>query len=125
VRRALDFIFNVSIIVASIWLTTTDAPAHVPGHPEWTPWFNAQYVPDGSGYKCCDESDAYLLGEDDVRIVDHEIEARIDGQWHQFKNNGVGKSGNTVMGFTGNPTGHTVAWMWNGAPRCLAETTGA
>lgn len=100
------------------------ASAHVAGHPEWDEWFAAQRVPDGTGAVCCDKTDVYLLEDNDVRIVDEQYEARVEGIWLRFENTGQGKPGNKVFGYTGNPTGGYVAWVFHGLPRCFAEGTG-
>lgn len=112
-------------LALGILLFSTGALAHVTGHPEWDEWFAAQRVPDGTGAVCCDKTDVYLLDDGDVRVVDGQYEARVDGSWLRFPNTGQGKPRNTVFGYTANPTGGYVAWVFHGLPRCFAEGTGS
>ncbi len=114
------------IIAACSIALTYKAYAHIAGHPEWDEWMAAQVVPDrpDSQYSCCNKSDAYLLDDDAVRVVDGQYEALLEGKWVQFPNLGQGVFGNTVLATSGNPTGHAVAW-WTPAhgPYCFAEGT--
>lgn len=100
------------------------AKAHIAGHPEWTEWLAAQKTPDTFQTSCCDRSDSYLLDDEDVRVRDGEYEGRINGKWITFPNKGQGNAGNTVLGAVGNPTGGSIAWVYNGRPYCFAPGTG-
>jgi len=86
--------------------------------------FAAQRVPDGTGAVCCDKTDVCLLDDSDVRIVEGQYEARVNGEWLPVREYGQGKPGNTVFGYTANPTGSAVAWVFHGLPRCFAEGRG-
>ena len=101
------------------------AHAHVHDHPEWDEWFASQQTPDDRKWSCCNKSDAYLLEDDDVRIVEGEYEVKTDQGWLRFPNTGQGREGNTVMGYSRNPTGHAVAWYIGGTAFCFAEGTSA
>ncbi len=114
----------IARLAIAILFLAAPALAHVAGHPEWDEWFMAQRVPDDTGAVCCDKTDVYLLDDEDVRIVDGQYEARVNGEWLKFPNTGQGKPHNTVFGWTGNPTGSYVAWVFHGLPRCFAEGTG-
>lgn len=118
------------LIVAGL-LLAAPAQAHIAGHPEWDEWLMAQKVPDGrnSGSRndyCCDKSDAYIIDENtELRQGEGgDPEVFVEGAWHTYPNRGDGKPGNTVMGVYDNPTGHVVAWLYHGLPRCLASGTG-
>lgn len=116
-----------AILAVLLYLAlVTTAKAHIAGHPEWDIWMAAQMVPDDTNdvYSCCNKSDAYLLSDDVVRIVNGEYEALLEGQWIRFPNKGQGHAGNTVLATSGNPTGSYVAW-WTQAhgPYCFAEGT--
>lgn len=80
------------------------------GNPAWHDWFENQEMPDGSHRSCCREGDGHILSDDQWRIADGEYEVWIEDQWVRFPNKGQGKPGNTVMGYTANPTGSPVAW---------------
>lgn len=115
------------VALAALFAFVPTADAHVEGLEQYTPWFMAQRVPDDnkSDLKCCDQSDAYALTDEQIRIVDHEPEAEINGHWVRFPDRGVGKPGNRTMGYTGNPTGKTIAWLFQDQPRCLSFPTGS
>jgi hypothetical protein len=112
------------ILAMLLLASATPALPHVLDHPEWNSWFEAQRVPDDTSAVCCDKTDVYLLEDSDVRIVDGQYEARIDGEWLKFPNTGQGKPHNTVFGAVSNPTGGAVAWVFHGLPRCFAEGSG-
>lgn len=116
------------LLVVAI-LLAFPAAGHIAGHPEWTAWLMAQKVPDGSNVACCDRSDAYVLGDNDVRPVGDDIEALVNGDWIRFRNAGPGKQGNQVLGDGGNPSGSFIAWAIKGHDgtyyaRCFSGPSG-
>lgn len=111
------------LIVLIVIACLTVAKAHVMDHPEWNEWLSAQRTPDGNNYSCCNRSDAYLLDDEDVRVVDGDYEAKIEGEWIKFPNTGEGNKGNTVLGAVGNPTGGAIAWAFHGRAYCFAPGT--
>lgn len=111
----------------------TDDGTRIFAHPEWAKWFADQIQPngqpgvDGHGVSCCNQADGHILDDNDVRIVDGDYEVHTpEVGWLRFPNNGEGQSGNTVLGYVRNPTGHAVAWYTDwGRPLCFAPGTGA
>lgn len=90
-------------------------------HPEWDAWFSAQVQPNGGDISCCSYADGHLIEEKDVRVVAGDYEVRTPAGWLRFPNKGLGVPGNTVLGPTGNPTGHWVAWFYGSTAYCLSE----
>lgn len=94
-------------------------------HPEWDQWFADQMQPNGGSVSCCNKADGHVLEDEDVRVVDGDYEVRTASGWLRFPNRGLGQPGNTVLGPTGNPTGHWVAWYMGQTAYCLSEGTQA
>lgn len=113
----------MALAAGAIIITARMACAHT---GEFHEWFNAQKIPDGTGRSCCAESDGHVLEEDDWRVgASGEYEVRAGSEWIVFRNTGEGNPGNTVLGFTNNPTGHPVAWYSASmhVPYCFAPGT--
>lgn len=113
------------ILSLSLLALSSARAAPPPGSTgQYHDWFDRQLVPDGSGKSCCKEGDGHILSDDDWRIREGEYEVLISGEWVRFPNTGDGHLGNKVLGYTGNPTGHPVAWYASASViYCLAPGT--
>jgi hypothetical protein len=90
------------------------AHAHDAKNPQWNNWLMAQKnQEDGI---CCNETDTFVLGDNEWRVVNAHYEVLHNGAWMEVPASALTKSKE-------NPTNGALLWVWNGKVQCFKPGT--